>query len=476
MKKPTLLLAVLPFIVLIFTMFAGVRLFGDSVTAGPSQIALLFATTLTSGIAMLYLKIPWKKLEEGMLEHLSKTGSAIFILLMIGALTGSWMISGIVPSMIYYSLKLIHPSIFLLVTLIITSVISVMIGSSWTTIGTIGVALLTAGQIMGYSSPWLAGAIISGAYFGDKLSPLSDTTNLASSVAGVDLYVHVRYMMITIVPTITLAAVIFTVSGLFMDITPAFNIEMHTKSLTDTFVISPLFLLVPALTIIMIIKKVSPFITLFISALIGALVAVIFQPQLCAQISPDTTNAIVTGFKASIKMLSSTVSLNTGDQMLDSLLATRGMAGMLNTVWLILCVVTFGGVLHASGMIQVITEKLVSMVKSTVGLVGSTVSMCIAMNLTLSDQYMSILIPGKMFADTYRKKGYQPQLLSRTLEDSGTVTSVLVPWNTCGIVQSSVLQVATLTYLPYTFFNLLTPVVTLTVAAIGYKIKRTTQV
>lgn len=472
MKTPSLLLSVTPFIILVIVMAIAVKFFGDSVTAGPAQIALLFASFIASIISILYLKVPWKKIEEGMLDHLSKTGSAIFILLIIGALSSSWMLSGIVPTMIIYALKIIQPEIFLLVTLVISSIVSVMIGSSWTTVATIGIALMTAGELMGYPSHWLAGAIISGAYFGDKLSPLSDTTNLASSVAGVDLYVHVKYMMITIVPTITIAAIIFTVSGFFMDISPSSDISLRSAVLQKNFIITPWLLFVPAATIFMIIKKVAPFITLFVAALAGAIITVLFQPQIMSQISSGSGSNIQDYVNSALRILSTGISIESGDSVINGLVSTKGMAGMLNTVWLILCVVTFGGALHASGMIGTITKSIVSVVKSTFSLVASTVGMCITMNLTLSDQYMSILIPGKMFAETYKKLGYQPQLLSRTLEDSGTVTSVLVPWNTCGIVQSSVLHVATLSYLPYTFFNLLTPIVTMTVAALGYKIKK----
>ncbi|MDD4057476.1 MAG: Na+/H+ antiporter NhaC family protein [Bacteroidales bacterium] len=472
MKKPGLALSLLPIILLVTMITIGVRLFGDEISSGTSQISLLFATIITSVISIVLLKIPWSKIEEGMMNHLSKTGSAIFILLMIGALTGSWMISGVVPAMIYYGLKLIHPAVFLVVTYLLTAVVSLMAGSSWTTVGTIGVAMLSAGQILGIPTPWLAGAIISGAYFGDKLSPLSDTTNLAAAVAGVDLYTHIKFMLITVTPAFIIALVIYAIAGFVLPISSTTNIEANLGSISSVFKISPFLLLVPIFTIILIVKKVSPFITLFLSAVVGALVASFFQPELCKEIAGDGIEGGVVYFVASLKMMYGSVSIETGDAILNSLTATKGMAGMLNTVWLILCVVTFGGAMEASGMIQVITERVVRLVKSTFSLVGSTVATTLFCNITLSDQYMAILLPGKMFSETYKKMGYEPQLLSRTLEDSGTVTSVLIPWNTCGVAQSGVLGVATLAYLPYSFFNLLTPVMTLLVAAIGYKIKR----
>ena len=472
MKKPGLALSLLPIILLVTMITVGVRLFGDEISSGTSQISLLLATVITSVISIVLLKIPWSKIEEGMMNHLSKTGSAIFILLMIGALTGSWMISGVVPAMIYYGLKLIHPAVFLVVTYLLTAVVSLMAGSSWTTVGTIGVAMLSAGQILGIPTPWLAGAIISGAYFGDKLSPLSDTTNLAAAVAGVDLYTHIKFMLITVTPAFIIALVIYAIAGFVLPISSTTNIEANLGSISSVFKISPFLLLVPIFTIILIVKKVSPFITLFLSAVVGALVASFFQPELCKEIAGDGIEGGVVYFVASLKMMYGSVSIETGDAILNSLTATKGMAGMLNTVWLILCVVTFGGAMEASGMIQVITERMVRLVKSTFSLVGSTVATTLFCNITLSDQYMAILLPGKMFSETYKKMGYEPQLLSRTLEDSGTVTSVLIPWNTCGVAQSGVLGVATLAYLPYSFFNLLTPVMTLLVAAIGYKIKR----
>ena len=472
MKKPGLALSLLPIIVLVTLISVGVRLFGEEISSGTSQISLLLTSVITAIISIVVLKIPWSKIEEGMMNHLSKTGSAIFILLMIGALTGSWMISGVVPAMIYYGLKLIHPSVFLVITFILTSVVSLMAGSSWTTVGTIGVAMLSAGQILGIPAPWLAGAIISGSYFGDKLSPLSDTTNLAAAVAGVDLYTHIKYMMITVTPAFLISLVIYLIAGLLMPVSSSTDVAANLGSISSVFNISPALLLVPVFTIILILKKVSPFITLFLSAVAGAIVACLFQPDICVQITGNEFKGGITYLVASLKMLYGNVSVETGDAILNSLTATKGMAGMLNTVWLILCVVTFGGAMEASGMIQVITERMVRLVRSTFSLVGSTVATTLFCNITLSDQYMAILLPGKMFSETYKKMGYEPQLLSRTLEDSGTVTSPLVPWNTCGVAQSGVLGISTLAYLPYSFFNLLTPLMTLIVAAIGYKIRR----
>lgn len=472
MKKPSALLALIPVIVLVLVLVAGVQMFGDGLTAGPSQIALITASVVGALIAIFYLKIPWEKLEEGILDNLSKTGSAIFILLMIGALTASWIQSGVVPSMIYYGLQLINPSVFLLVTFIFTGIISTMAGSSWTTIGTVGVAMLSAGQILGFHEGWLAGAIISGAYFGDKISPLSDTTNLSASISGVNLYKHVKYLLITNIPLFIITGVIFAIAGYMVPSSANLNVEEQCSQIATAYNISPWLLLIPGFTIFLIFKKISPYLTLFISALIGSVVAVLVQPQIISQISPYEVDSFQTYVYAPLKLLSSKVTIQTGNPMLDGLVSTNGMAGMLNTIWLILCVVAFGGIMEAAGYILTITEKMVKVIKNTVTLVGSTMGTCIIFNIILSDQYMSILIPGKMFSSIYKEKGYEPELLSRSLQDSATVTSVLVPWNTCGVVQASVLGIPTLTYLPYCVFNILSPFVSLAVAAIGYKITR----
>lgn len=472
MKKPSALLSILPVLVLVLMLVAGVKMFGDGLTAGPSQIALITASIVGALIAIYYLKIPWEKLEEGILDNLSKTGSAIFILLMIGALTASWIQSGVVPTMIYYGLEIISPSIFLLVAFIFTGVISTMAGSSWTTIGTIGVAMLSAGKILGFHEGWLAGAIISGAYFGDKISPLSDTTNLSASISGVNLYKHVRYLLITNIPLFIITGVIFAIAGYFNPNISTLNVDDQCAQIASAYNISPWLLLIPGFTIFLIFKKISPYLTLFISALIGSVVAVFAQPQIISQISPFEVTSFQTYIYAPLKLLSSKVVIDTGNEMLNGLVCTNGMAGMMNTVWLILCVVAFGGIMEAAGFIQSLTEKMVRLINSTVSLVASTVGACVFCNIVLSDQYMSILIPGKMFANFYKEKGYEPELLSRSLQDSATVTSVLVPWNTCGVVQSSVLGIPTLTYLPYCVFNILSPFVTIAVAAIGYKITR----
>ena len=465
MKKTPTWLAVIPVAVLVILIVVGSLLFGEDLTAGPSQIALLIAAVVGALIAMFRQKISWEKLEEGISDNFSKSAGVFFILLSIGAITSSWMISGVVPTLIYYGLNLINPSIFLLVIFIFTTLISLILGSSWTTIGTIGIAMLSAGEIMGFNSGWLAGAIISGAYFGDKISPLSDTTYLSSSISGVDLYKHIRYMLITNIPTLVICAIIFTVAG-FM-IPSSANIDV-----ASTFNISLWLLLIPAATIFMMYKKVPAFLTLFLSAILSSIVAVFAQPQIIEQIVPVGATLSETLVIAPLKILSMPIEVTTNSPMLTELASTSGMAGMLNTVWLIMCVCAFGGIMEAGGYIQAITDSMVKIIRSRTSLVGTTVGTCIISNLTLSDQYMSIIIPGKMFADIYKKEGYAPELLSRSLQDSATVTSVLIPWNSCAAMQSSVLGIPTLTYLPYCFFNIISPIMSVIVAAIGYKITR----
>ncbi|MDO4736544.1 MAG: Na+/H+ antiporter NhaC family protein [Bacteroidia bacterium] len=470
MKKPSILLALVPITVLVLLIVIGVYLFGEDLTSGPSQIALITGSVVAALICLLYLKIPWEKIEEGMMDNMSKTTSALFIVLMIGALTASWTLSGVVPSIVYYGLKIIDPSVFLVVVFIFTGLISTMIGSSWTTVGTIGVAMLSAGHIMGFDSGWLAGAILSGAYFGDKVSPLSDTTNLSASIARVNLYEHVKYVLITNVPTFVLTAIFFGVAGILIPNNDNLDVAAQCESLASNFNISLWLFLIPGVTIFLMYKKISPYITLFCSALLGAFVAVFAQPQIIAQISPYDVNSLQTLMYAPLKLLSSPVEIATGDPLIDDLASTNGMYGMLNTVWLVMCVSAFGAVMEVGGFIEVITVKLSKLIKSCVSLVATTATTCVVCNLVLSDQYMSIIIPGKMFSKMYEDNGYEGKLLSRTLQDSAAVTSVLIPWNSCGVVQSSVLGIPTLVYAPYCFFCYISPIISVIIAATGYKI------
>lgn len=467
MKKPSLVISLIPILTLVCLISLSVKLFGDGVTAGPSQIVLLFVSCVAWALGIFVYKVSWDNMEDAISAQLRNSGGAILILLAIGAVTGSWMNSGVIPSMIYYGLKFIRPSLFIPLAFILCSIISLMVGSSWTTVGTFGVALLGAGQMMGLPTPWIAGAIISGAYFGDKMSPLSDTTNLAASVCGIPLFTHIRYMLVNTLPVFCICLIIYTIAGFTLPVGSNLDVQSHLNALTGTFTISGWLLLVPLLTVALVVLKVAPFITLFLSAVVGAVVAVLVQPQICEAITPSS-------FMAAVTMISGSVEVDTGNALLNSLTATSGMAGMLNTIWLILCVVAFAGIMTANGMIQTITHYLVRLMRNTFSTVASTLGTCFFFNMALGDQYMAIILPGSMFAESYRKQGYAPELLSRSLEESATVTSVLVPWNTCAVAQSTVLNVATLTYLPYCFFNIITPLFSLVAAAVGYKIKKLT--
>ncbi|WP_293711712.1 Na+/H+ antiporter NhaC [uncultured Parabacteroides sp.] len=471
-KIPSPLLSLVPILVLVALLFVTIRTFGSDALSGGSQVVLLTATAVCCLIAMGYSKVRWKTIELAMINNITGVATALIILLIIGALSGSWMISGVVPTLIYYGMQIIHPSFFLASTCIICAIVSVMTGSSWTTIATIGIALLGIGQAQGFEDGWIAGAIVSGAYFGDKISPLSDTTILASSVTDTPLFKHIKYMMITTVPSILITLIIFTVAGLTHEATATDQIARYSASLKETFDISLWLLIVPVITGILIAKRIPSIITLFISTALAGVFALFFQPHLLQEISGLPIQDMQSQFKGLIMTFYGSTQIQTGNPELNDLVSTRGMSGMMNTIWLIICAMCFGGAMTASGMLGSITSVFIRFMKRTVGLVASTVASGLFLNICTADQYISIILTGNMFKDIYQKKGYESRLLSRTTEDSVTVTSVLIPWNTCGMTQATILGVATLTYLPYCFFNLISPLMSITVAAIGYKIKR----
>ena len=419
---------------------------------------------------MAFYKIPWKDYELAITNNVAGVTTAIIILLIIGALSGIWMISGVVPTLIYYGMQIIHPSFFLASTCIICVLISVMTGSSWTTIATIGIALMGIGKAQGFEEGWIAGAIISGAYFGDKVSPLSETTILAASVTDTPLFRHIRYMMITTIPSLVITLIIFTVAGFSHDANNTQHITEVAAALNEKFHITPWLLIVPVATGILIARKVPSIITLFLSTLLAGIFALIFQPDLLQEISGMAASGFDSLFKGLMMTFYGSTSLHTDNAVLTDLIATRGMSGMMNTIWLILCAMCFGGAMTASGMLGSITSIFVRFMKKTVSVVGATVCSGLFLNLATADQYISIILTGNMFRDIYAKKGYESCLLSRTTEDSVTVTSVLIPWNTCGMTQATILSVPTLVYLPYCFFNIISPLMSIAVAAIGYKI------
>lgn len=470
MKKiPSPIVSLLPIVILVGMLFATIRTFGSDALSGGSQVSLLTTTAVCVFIGIAIYRIPWKDYEIAITNNIAGVSSAIIILLIIGALSGAWMISGVVPTLIYYGMQIIHPDFFLASTCIICALVSIMTGSSWTTIATIGIALLGIGKAQGFEEGWIAGAIISGAYFGDKISPLSDTTVLAASVTDTPLFRHIRYMMITTIPSLVITLIIFTVMGLTHETSGTEQIAGFAASLDAKFHITPWLLIVPVVTGILIARKIPSVITLFLSTLLAIVFAMIFQPDLLHEISGNNDM-----FKGAMMSLYGSTSLQSDSAMLTDLIATRGMAGMMNTIWLILCAMCFGGAMTASGMLGSITSVFVRFMKNTASVVASTVGSGIFLNLATADQYISIILTGNMFSNVYEKKGYESRLLSRTTEDAVTVTSVLIPWNTCGMTQATILSVSTLTYLPYCFFNLISPLMSILVAATGYKIIKKT--
>ena len=472
-KLPHPLVAIIPVVVLIGLLVVVIMLFGSDALSGGSQIALLMGLAVCVLISMSFYHTPWKAFETQMTRTLGDVSVTLLILLTVGMLAGSWMISGVVPTLIYYGVQILSPRFFLMSACVICALVSLLSGSSWTTIATIGVALLGIGQALGISEAWTAGAIISGAYFGDKMSPLSDTTILASSSVRVDIFEHIRYMVLTTTPSILITLVIFLVAGLGHGSEGALHVEQYTEGLASTFHISLWTLLVPIQTGVLIARKVPSLVVLFVSSIMAGLTAIILQPHILCQIAGDpslSTPAAI--FKGMAITYYGSTAVETGYEALNDLVSTGGMAGMLNTIWLIICAMCYGAAMVASGMIESITRVIIKWVRTRVSLVASTVGTGIFLNLTTGDQFISIVLTADMFRDVYKKEGYEARLLSRTTEDAATVTSVLVPWNTCGMTQATVLGVPTLTYLPYCFFNLLSPLTTIMVAALGWKIKR----
>ena len=467
-QTPSALLSLLPLVVLVGMLVATIRTFGSDSLLGASQVTLLAVSALCVLIGTMFLHVPWRDYERAITHNVSSVTSAIFILLLIGSLSGTWMVSGVVPSLIYYGIQIIHPDIFLFSSCLICAMVSIMTGSSWTTIATIGIALMGIGRAQGFADGWIAGAIISGAYFGDKISPLSDTTVLASGAVEVPLFKHIRYMLITTVPSLTIALIIFLVAGFTTPSSSSHEISLFTTAIATRYAISPWLLLVPLLTGVMIAKRLPPLVTLFLSTLLAVVFAIAFQPDVLREVSGGDL------FRGAMQSIYGETSVHTSSPMLTSLVATRGMQGMMNTIWLIICAMCFGGAMEAGGMVRGITHLFVRMIRGRVSLVASTVCSGLMLNLAVADQYICILLSDNMFKRIYDRQGYDRSLLSRTTEDSVTVTSVLVPWNTCGMTQSTVLGVATFTYLPYCFFNLISPLMSIIVAALGYKIRKVT--
>ncbi|MDR9416908.1 MAG: Na+/H+ antiporter NhaC [Gracilimonas sp.] len=469
--KPSLFQAFIPIIFLIIALFMNVRIFGDASLDGSNQIILMLSAGIASIVA-LRLGFNWKEMRAGIVKSISSAMSSIIILLLIGSLAGTWLLSGIVPAMIYYGLMVLNPTIFLFAACVVCAVVAVATGSSWTTAATVGIALVGIGTALGLNPGMVAGAIISGAYFGDKMSPLSDTTNLAPAMVGTDLFTHIRYMAYTTVPSISISLVLFLILGFMYggDAQPM-DTDLILAAIDGAFNINGWLFIVPVLVVVLIIKKIPAIPSILAGALLGGLFALIFQPDVVHDVSGYQEASWESMYVGLMMSFYGDISIVTGNTIVDDLLSSGGMYGMLGTVWLIISAMIFGGVMEASGMLKRIAEAVISMVNSTGSLIASTVGTCIFFNVTASDQYLAIVVPGRMYTDTFAEKDLAPENLSRTLEDSGTVTSVLVPWNTCGAYHASVLGVATFAYLPFAFFNLISPFMTIFYAYAGIKIR-----
>ncbi len=472
-QKPTLSLrlAMLPIVALVLLLSLNVSIYGDDALGGSNQFILLLGGAVAAMVGFRQ-KISYKDMLQQVAENLKSVTSAILILLFVGALAGTWLVSGIIPAMIYYGLQILHPTFFLAACIIICALISVATGSSWTTSATVGIALIGIGKAMGLPVGMIAGAVISGAYFGDKMSPLSDTTNLAPAMAGGELFSHIRYMTITTVPTILVTLVVVLIIGFTHDTTAVSQTEPLLLAIKERFSISPLLFIVPILVVVLIARKTPPLVALLIGTLLGVIFALIFQQNLLTELAGVAKLKLSSGYRVLMDTITISTSIETINPLLNDLFQSGGMAGMLGTIWLIICAMVFGGIMDAIGALKAISAALLSWAQSTFQLFASTVVSCLAINVTASDQYLSLVVPGKMFDQAYEDRKLAPENLSRTLEDSGTVTSVLVPWNTCGAYQSGVLGVSVAEYFVYTIFNWLSPFTTLLVAAIGYKIKQ----
>lgn len=463
--------ALIPVVALVGMLAYNVLVYGDEALSGSNQFILLLGGAVAAVVG-IFNKVTFEQMLEEVSENIKSTAGAILILLLVGALSGTWLVSGIIPTMIYYGLQVLNPTIFLPACVVICAVISVATGSSWTTSATVGIALIGIADALGVPLGMTAGAVLSGAYFGDKISPMSDTTNLAPAMAGTDLFTHIRYMLLTTTPTIIITLLVFIVIG--------FNLETHGTADTHEILqavkasinISPWLFVVPVLVIFLIVKKTPPLVALLIGTLLGGVFALLFQPNIITAIGGGTTLNFETGYKGIMNAITVETSIPTDNEALKGLFTAGGMTKMLGTIWLILCAMTFGGIMDAIGALATISRSLLKLFHTTFGLFASTVASCLAINLTASDQYLSIVVPGKMYAKAFKDKGLAPENLSRTLEDSGTVTSVLVPWNTCGAYQSSVLGVDTFHYAGYAVFNWLSPFMTLLFAAFQIKIKQ----
>lgn len=469
-KSLPIVSSLLPLIVLIVLLAHNVFVFGDDALSGSNQFILLIGAAIAA-IVGFYYNTSYKEMLIKVADNFQSVAGAILILLFVGALAGTWLASGIIPAMIFYGLKILHPTIFLPSCIIICAIISLATGSSWTTSATVGIALIGIGKALGLPPGMIAGAVISGAYFGDKLSPLSDTTNLAPAMSGGDLFTHIKYMMLTTVPSIIITILVFVMLGFFQEQKGAADILTLLNQIELKFNINYWLFIVPAFVIFLISKKTPPLIALLAGTILGAIFALIFQPDIVLALSGEKNYNFSSAYKGILNAITISSQIETDNKLLYDLFSSGGMKGMLDTIWLIICAMVFGGVMEAIGALSSITNMLLNWAKNTFQLFASTVATCLTINLTASDQYLAIVIPGKMFSKAYKDRNLAPENLSRTLEDSGTVTSALIPWTTCGAYQSSVLNVGVSEYFIYAIFNWISPFMTLLYALLKIKIR-----
>lgn len=463
--------ALFPLVILVILLSYNVLVYGDDALSGSNQFILLLGGAVAAIVGFIQ-KVSYETMLQKVADNLKSVTGALLILLFVGALAGTWLISGIIPAMIYYGLQILHPSIFLPACILICALISLATGSSWTTSATVGIALIGIGKVLGIPVGMVAGAVLSGAYFGDKLSPLSDTTNLAPAMAGGELFSHIRYMLLTTVPSIVITLLVFFIISLTQTTSGTADVEALMLAIEEKFTINLGLFLVPAIVILLIIRKAPPLIALLIGTLLGGLFAILYQRTILIEVAQASSFNFEVAYKGIMNAITIETQIQTANPLLNDLFSSGGMVGMLGTIWLIICAMVFGGIMDAIGGLKRISNALLSWAKSTFQLFASTVVSCLAINLTASDQYLSIVIPGKMFAKAYKKRKLAPENLSRTLEDSGTVTSVLIPWNTCGAYQSGVLGVAVGDYFLFAIFNWLSPFMTLLYAAFKIKIAK----
>ncbi len=460
--------ALSPLIFLVVALVFNVQLYGDRSLEGSNQLILLASAGFA---ALLTPKSRKNLLWNGIQTTISDSSKAILILLMVGALAGAWMVSGIIPTLIVFGLKILSPKTFLVAAALLSALVSLATGSSWSTSATIGIALMGIGQSLGLPAGWIAGAVVSGAYFGDKMSPVSDTTNIAATMAGAELTDHIRHMIWTSGPAILIAFLVFGIKGLSAnEVGDLSQVTQITELLNEKFTISPWLMLVPLASIALIVLKVDALAAMGLGTLAGVLAANLVQPQIIAEIAGH--HGPSAWYEGSMQALYGSSQISIDHPVLSELLKSKGMSGMLGTVWLILCALTFGGIMDAAGFLSTLTQALLRFARGTAGLIGATLASCGILNLTASDQYLAIVVPGRMFKKAYEDQGLKPENLSRALEDSGTVTSALVPWNTCGAYQSSVLGVATGDYFMYAIFNWTSPLISMLLALTGWKITK----